>query len=99
MVSEGNNVICNCVDGGQEVQYPKIGTEALLMGILVEEVAITMSCHCVKRQDPPFLTNYWAIRRGPSKESWPYQHGNFLILTYSYEYSMYCSEIENVIPL
>ncbi|XP_022896396.1 uncharacterized protein LOC111410344 isoform X2 [Olea europaea var. sylvestris] len=39
------------------------------------EVAITMSCHCVKRQDPPFLTNYWAIRRGPSKESWPYQHG------------------------
>ncbi|XP_022896392.1 uncharacterized protein LOC111410344 isoform X1 [Olea europaea var. sylvestris] len=75
MVGEGYKVICNCVDGGHEVQYPKTGTKALLMGILVEEVAITMSCHCVKRQDPPFLTNYWAIRRGPSKESWPYQHG------------------------
>ncbi|CAA3033371.1 peptidyl-prolyl cis-trans isomerase A-like [Olea europaea subsp. europaea] len=36
MVGEGNKVICNCVDGGQEVQYPKTGTEALLMGILVE---------------------------------------------------------------
>ncbi|XP_022894689.1 uncharacterized protein LOC111409010 isoform X3 [Olea europaea var. sylvestris] len=36
MVGEGNKVICNCVDGGQEVQYPKTETKALLMGILVE---------------------------------------------------------------
>ncbi|CAA2975820.1 peptidyl-prolyl cis-trans isomerase CYP20-1 [Olea europaea subsp. europaea] len=36
MVGEGYKVICNCVDGGHEVQYPKTGTKALLMGILVE---------------------------------------------------------------
>lgn len=40
MVRQGNKIVWYGGSGGEEVEYPTTGTEALLMGILVEGTSV-----------------------------------------------------------